>query len=151
MTRQKYFISGFTLVEVLIVLSILGILLSLIISTFSSVGGDEALDTTTISVMSVLNEAKSMSVSSKDASNYGVRVFSDKLVTFKNSYGTDNKEVLISNLVRISTSTGIGSDIVFNNVSGKTSASGSIMIADSDDSSKINTIRVYSTGVIERE
>jgi len=143
-------IAGFSLVEMLVVLAILTILISMVVSSFDKMGGSEALDTTTVSIISVLNEAKSLAVSSKSASNYGVRILSDKIISFKNNYGTSNKEVGISHLVAISTSTGIGTDIIFNNVTGQTNASGTITITILNDISKSNIIRIYSTGVIEK-
>jgi len=141
---------GFSIIEMLIVLALLVMLVSMVVSSFGKVGGSEALDTTTVSIISVLNEAKSLAVSSKSASNYGVRILSDKLISFKNNYGTSNKEVSISHLVEISTSTGLGTDIIFNNVTGQTNASGTITITILNDISKSNTIRIYSTGVIEK-
>ena len=61
-----------------IVLAIVAILASVVVISFNSAGKSEALDTTTVSAVSILNEAKSMAVSSKDASDYGVRIFSNK-------------------------------------------------------------------------
>ncbi len=150
MNIAVYLKKGFTLTEVLIVLAITTILVSMAVSSFSTVGGSEALDTTIISTMSVLSEARSMAVSSKDASNYGVRIFNDRLVSFKNNYGNSNREFTVSNLVTIGTSTGIGEDIIFNNVSGSTSASGTIIVSVLSDLSKNAVIRVYPTGVIEK-
>ncbi len=148
--KAKRSTKGFTVAEIIIVLGILALLVSMIVSSFGKVGGSEALDTTVASVISILNEAKSQAVSSKDASNYGVRILNNGLISFKNSYGTNNKEYIVSNLVTVSTSTGIGADIIFNNVSGNTNASGTITITVLNDSSKNSTINVYSTGVIEK-
>jgi prepilin-type N-terminal cleavage/methylation domain-containing protein len=143
-------IKGFTLIEILIVISILAILVSMFASSFGAAGGSAALDTTVVSVISVLNDAKSQAISSRDASNYGVRIFDNKLVSFKNSYGTENKETTVSSLVIISTSTGMGNDIVFSNVSGNTNASGTLTVTVLGDSSKSTTIKIYSTGIIEK-
>jgi Tfp pilus assembly protein FimT len=148
------FSSGFTLLETAIILSITVLLVIMIIPSFKNVGGSEALDTATMSVIAVLNEAKSQAVSSKGASDpsvqYGVRILNNKLISFKNTYGTENKETTISNLVTISTSTGIGTDIFFNNVSGYTSASGTITVTVLNDTSKNTTIRIYNTGAVEK-
>jgi len=141
---------GFTVIEILITLAIIMMLVAIVVPSFSRVGGSEALDTSAVTIMSVLNAAKSMAVSSKDASDYGVRIFNNKLISFENSYGNNNNEVDISNLVTISTSTGIGTDVIFNNVSGSTSASGTIQITVLSDSSKNSTIRIYNTGLIEK-
>ena len=133
---------GFSLVELLIVIIILGLIASIVVSSFGQTGGSEALNTSTISAISVLNAAKSMAVSSKDASKYGVRIFNNKFVVFKNSYGTENQETVFSNLIVISTSTGIGTDIIFNNVSGSTTSSGTIEITVVNDSpsASINSV-----------
>ena len=141
---------GFMLIELIIVLTIITILVSITVSSFSTVGGSEALDTSVMSTISVLNEARSSAISSKDASDYGVRILNDKLISFKDSFGTLNSETVISNLVTISTSTGIGTDIIFKNVSGSTNASGTITITVLNDSSKNSLIKIYSTGVIEK-
>ncbi len=148
--KKRNNIKGFSLVEILIVIVILTILTSMVVSSFGSAGGSQALDTSTVSIISVLNEAKSLAVSSKDASNYGVRILDSKLTSFKNSYGNENKEFTISNLVTISTSTGIGTDVVFNNVSGNTNASGTITITTLKGPSKNSMIRIYPTGLVER-
>ena len=147
---KKLYSNGFSLAELLVVIGIIVILVSFIISSFNKTGGSEALNISTISVISVLNSVKSMAISSKDASNYGVRIFSNKLVSFKNVYGTDNQETTLSNLVILNTSFGIGSDIIFSNVSGSPSQSGTISITVLNDATKQNIITLYSTGLIEK-
>jgi len=147
---HKKLSKGFSLAELLIVIVILGLIASIVVSSFGQSGGSEALNTSTISAISVLNTAKSMAISSKDASKYGVRIFNNKFVTFKNSYGTENQETVFSTLISVSTSTGIGTDIIFNNVSGGTSASGTVTFTILNNPSKSNTIRVYPTGIIEK-
>jgi prepilin-type N-terminal cleavage/methylation domain-containing protein len=153
--NKSQFLKGFSLIELLLVLGILTILFSITILSFNNEGGSEALSSTTVSLMSVLNGARSQAISSKDAANdsigYGVRIFSNKIISFEGSYGTKNKELDFSNLVKISTSTGIGTDIIFNNLTGNTSASGTITITVVISSpAKYNTINVYSTGDIEK-
>jgi len=143
-------LKGFSLAEMLVVLAIIAIMASIIVSSFSGMGKKEILETTTTSIISVLNEAKSQAISSKDASNYGVRILNNKIISFKNNYGIENKEIIISNIVTISTSTGIGADIIFNNVSGNTNVSGTITITVLNDISKNSAIRIYPTGVIEK-
>jgi len=148
--KYKKLSKGFSLVELLIVIAILAVITSIVVSSFGQTGGNEALNTSTVSAISVLNGAKSMAISSKDASNYGVRIFNNKFVTFKNNYGTENQETVFSTLITVSTSTGIDTDIIFNNVSGGTSASGTITFTVLNSPSKSNTIRVYRTGIIEK-
>lgn len=147
--QSKLFL-GFSLVEIIVVLSILSILVSIVITSFSKQGGVEALNTSTVTIISILNEAKSQAVSSKNASDYGVRIYSDKLISFENSYGTNNKIYTISNLVKMSTSTGIGNDIIFNNVSGSTNASGTITVTVLNELTKNSIINIYNTGEIDK-
>lgn len=147
------YLRAFTLIEISIVLGIIAVLVAMIIPSFSNVGSNEALGTTVTSVISVLNEARSSAISSKNASGYGVRILPNQLISFEGSYGTNNKTLTISNLVKLSTSTGICtgcSDIVFNNVAGNTNASGTITVTVFSDQTKNSIIRIYSTGEIEK-
>ena len=144
------FSGGFTLIEMAIVLAILGLLVAIVIPSFGKIGGSEALDTTALSVVAILQGANSSARSSDHASDYGVRISNDKLTSFRDAYGTENKEYSISNLITISTSTGIGTDIIFNNVSGTTTASGTITMTVLNDQTKTSIIRIYPTGVVER-
>ena len=148
--NNSKFRGGFTLIEMAVVLLILGILVATVFPYFSKIGGNEALDTTVISVMSVLNEARSQAISSKNATTSGVRIFNNKLISFQGSYGNLNKEYTISNLVSVSTSTGIGTDIIFSNVSGISNTSGTITVRILREPTKTATIKIYNTGAIEK-
>lgn len=150
--KSNLYHKGFTLIEVLIVLAILVLVTSIIAPSFVKLGGGEALDTSVSSIISILNEAKSEAVSSKNASDYGVRILKNQLVSFENSYGTNNKTLTISSLVSISTSTGMAtnSEVIFSNVSGSSNASGTITVTVLRDPTKKSTITVYSTGAIEK-
>jgi prepilin-type N-terminal cleavage/methylation domain-containing protein len=149
--KEKNTTAGFTLVEMLLTLSILVILVAMIIPSFGKVGGQQALDTTVMSIVSVLNAAKSSAISSTDAQEpsvkYGVGIYSNRLISYN---GLATSSVSISNLVTISTSTGIGSEIIFNNVSGSTNSNGTITVTVVNDSTKKSVITIYPTGVIEK-
>ncbi|MFA5651767.1 MAG: prepilin-type N-terminal cleavage/methylation domain-containing protein [Candidatus Paceibacterota bacterium] len=149
-SKKQTYNQGFSILELVIVLAVISILVSMIVPSFGKVGGSEALDTTTVSIIAVLNEAKSQAVSSQNATSSGVRIFNNKLVSFKGNYGNLNKETSLSNLIGISTSTGLGADIIFSNVTGESNASGTITITVLREPTKTNTIRIYSTGVIEK-
>ena len=142
--------SGFTFVEIISVLAIMAILATVVTMSFSSVGGKQSLEKATISVISIFNEAKSMAISSKDFSDYGVRVESDKLTSFKGSYGNENTIYSLPNLVTISNISLGGSDVIFKRVSGSTTATGTITISLINDQSENNIIKISQTGLIEK-
>jgi len=142
---------GFSFLELMIVLAIVGVVSAAAAFSFSQLSGSQTLDKATLSVIAVLNSAHSMAQSSKDASNFGVRIFKNKVTSFEGSYGTGNTDYPFSNLIAISTSTGIGTDIIFNNLYGNTSASGTIKLYLVASPQTSSTIRVFSTGAIERD
>ena len=143
--------TGFSFIELISVLAIVAVLATIIVMSFSNAGSKESLDKTTISVISILDEAKSMAISSKDFSDYGVRIENNKITSFKESYGNENEVYSLPGLVVISDiSIGGGSDIIFNRISGSTVASGTISISTINDSSKKNIIRISQTGLVEK-
>jgi Tfp pilus assembly protein FimT len=147
---QKNHKFGFTVVETLMVISIIVILISISVSTFKNMSNSQVLDVSVLNVMSVLNGARSEAVSSKNATTSGVRILNDKVIAYQGFYGNLNQETSLSNLVKISTSTGIGTDVIFNNVTGLTSSSGTITIYFLSDPSKNVTIKINNTGTIEK-
>src|SRR5208337_3503889 len=109
------FKSGFTLLELLIVLAIIVLLAGVANFSFSQLSGGQSVDKTTLTVMSVLNSTRSLAMSGKDISNFGVRILKNKIISFEGTYGNSNSTYSLSNLVAIATSSGIGTDIIFNN------------------------------------
>ncbi len=140
---------GFTFVEIMVVLAIITFLTSIVTLSFNSLGGRQSLDKTAISIISILNEARSMAISSKDFSNYGVRVSSSTLVSFKNNYGNENKVFELSNLVNIS-DINVSNDIIFSKLSGSTSATGTFSIVLKNSPLEKITIKISQTGLIEK-
>ena len=151
--KKKVLKYGFSFIEITIVLAIITILSTIVVFSFSSAGSKQSLEKTTISVISILNEAKSMAVSSKDFSDYGVRISEDELVSFKSSYGNENKIYSIPNLVTISDISISGvtnNDVIFKKVSGSTNATGTLTISIANDLSDYNIIKISQTGLIEK-
>ena len=154
MNDKKYqYSSGFTLVELLIVLAVIALVASAATFSFTQLDGSQSIDKTTLSVLSFLNEAQSQAISSKDDSNFGVRILNNKVIFFEGaSYGTASASSSygLSNLVAIATSSGIGTDIIFTSLTGQTSASGTINIYLIASPKTSSTIQVFSTGVVQR-
>jgi len=140
---------GFTFVEILAVLAIITSLTTVVILSFNSLGGRQSLDKTSISVISILNEARSMAMSSKDFSNYGVRISTGSIISFKNNYGNENRVFELPNLVNIS-DINISSDIIFNKLSGDTNATGTFSVFLKKNPLKKVVIRISNTGLVEK-
>lgn len=140
---------GFTFVEILAVLAIITSLATVVVLSFNSFGGRQSLDKTSISVISILNEARSMAMSSKDFSNYGVRISTSSIISFKNNYGNDNRVFELPNLVNIS-DINVGPDVIFNKLSGDTNATGTFSIVLKNDPSKKFIIKISNTGLVEK-
>lgn len=144
--------SGFSLLELLIVLAIMAFVARIITLSLVSFNSDQSVDKTTLTLLAVLDSAQSTARASKNAANQGVRIYSNQIVAFEGTYGTKNSTTTLSSLVTISTSTGIGTDIIFQNLTGfTTSASGTITISQKNNPAKNQVIQVYTTGIIEKK
>ncbi len=145
---------GFTLIEVLIVIAIAAIILGVVGGTFYDVIKSQALKNDYISVVSLLDRAKSLSINAKSDSEYGVRFASTTAQLFKGSYSTANvQETLNLNsrtyISNINLSS--GSEISFDRLTGYASAYGTISVALKNSSTTPKVVKVYQTGVIEHE
>lgn len=145
---------GFSLIEIIAVLAIGGILVSVVLFSFSSFRNSKIIDVSADQVLSVINEARVKSVSSEDYSRFGVHFEVGKAVFFKgDSYSGQNSanvEMELSPLAEISDIyfNGGGSDIVFQKLTGKTGNYGSLRVRLKSDNSKYKTISVKSTGIV---
>lgn len=146
---------GFTLIEVLIVIALSIIILSIVISTFYSIAKTQALEKDYISVASLVDQAKSLSINSKSNSQYGIYFSSSTVAIFKgSSYSTStvsqthtlNGKVNISGINLVGSST---DQLVFDRLTGYASASGTIAISLKESTSTARLIRIYNTGTIE--
>lgn len=117
---------GFTALEILIVIAILGILLSVILPSFTNFRRSSLLNTDTQNLVTLINRARILSVASKDDSQWGIHLETSKAVLFKGiTYATSTatNEVHIFNTGLALSSIAInggGSDILFEKVTGAT-------------------------------
>ncbi len=150
---------GFTAVEILITLAILGILGSIVIGGFNSLNRRQAIDKDALLVVAILNEARSLTISSKEDSKYGVHVdeteSDSEIVLFKgNSYSSSDPDNITSGLSTYSeisahSLSGSGDDIIFERLTGSTANTGTITLRLRSDNSVTRTITVGATGVID--
>jgi len=151
---QKFYQNGITVVEILIVISIIGILALIALPQFSKIKENQVLKNTIGDVTSALHNAQSQSLASKNSSEYGVYFQSNQIVIFKGkifSVGAqDNKTINIISPASISNVTLNGvsfstGELYFERLSGVPSKTGTITVSTSS-TSKI--ITVSTTGAI---
>ncbi|MFA4890139.1 MAG: prepilin-type N-terminal cleavage/methylation domain-containing protein [Candidatus Paceibacterota bacterium] len=144
---------GFTVIEIAIVVVILAVLTAMAITSFSGFRQNQLLNSDVNKAVSIINEARSKTLSSQDFSQYGVHFETTKLALFKGATyvasSPDNASSTLSSFIEISeiSLAGEGSDVIFQKLTGKTDQSGAITFRVKADTSKTKTINISSTGI----
>ncbi len=145
---------GFTIFELLIVISIIAILSAIIITTLSDFRHNQAVDKDAQTIVAYLDDAKSKTLASKDASQYGVYFSSSTITVFKgSSYSASDPENRVYDLnptVRVNSIslTGGGSSVVFDRLTGGTAQNGTLVLS-SRRATTTRTVTIYKTGSVE--
>lgn len=148
---------GFTLVEVMIVVGVAILLTTMTALSFSRLNRSQALGKSAELVVSVLNQARSETLSSKGAREYGVHFENNLLVIFEGvtylpQSGT-NRVVNLSDMVAISqvSLTPTSNDLFFSRLTGEASNVGSVTVSLRSDPSQFRVINISETGLIEED
>jgi len=147
--------NGFTLIEIIIVMSIIVFLISASIVSYRSFEKSTELEKTVQNIISTLKLSQSKTIASNEASPYGIHFESDKYISFKGSEyqpeSVNNKIYNISNRLEIYNInlSGEENDIIFQRISGKTEQNGNISIKMISDPTEFKTISIKSSGIIE--
>lgn len=148
---------GFTLVEILIVLSILGVIAGIVISGFYEYQKRNAIEFTAARVIGLLEHARNLTLASKSNDRYGVHFSSTEAVFFEgttySASGTENRSVTFGQGI---TMTGInlnggGSDVVFDRLTGGTSHYGTTTLSITASTTQTIDIVIHKTGLIEQQ
>ena len=155
MTRKKDSRLGFSIVEVLIVIAIFAIAATIVLSTFVNAGSAQALEKDVARITSLIERARSLTLSSYEGSRYGVHIESDDVTLFKgatysagvpdNVIETLNTKVEITGYVIA----GGGADIVFDRLTGETAQTGTITVSLKSAPLLFFTVSVGATGLVE--
>lgn len=146
---------GFTLIEVVMVVVIIVILTVLTVTSFSGFRQNQLLNSDVNKAISVINEARSKTLSSQDFSQYGAHFEASQIVVFKGAAYTasspDNATATLSSFIEISGTSlnGGGSDVVFQKLTGKTDNYGTIIFRVKANTGKTKTIDIKSTGITD--
>lgn len=143
---------GYTVLELLIVIAILVLLLATIIPSFLDFRRSSILNTETQELITMVNRARLLSVSSKNDEQFGVHFQTSKIVLFQGATysagASTNEEHLFNSMLMLSNITvnGGGSDVLFEKVTGATSqnATTTLLVTDTTAST---TVVILPTGV----
>lgn len=146
---------GVSLVEVLIVIGILAIIAALTFETYISVNANKALDFDAQRIIAELSQARSLTLGSKNGTEWGIHVASTSVTLFEgDAYIEGASGNMVSSLnpvVRISNISlyGGGADIVFKRLTGNTNVTGTILLSNVASSSVSRVITIYGSGVAD--
>ena len=148
--------NGMSLIEILLSIAIIVVILFVVINLFSNYNKKQVLDNSVEKVSSLLKEARSLTISSKDDNSYGVHFEQDVVVLFKgttyisddpnNKINQIDKKAFISEI----NLNGGGDNVIFQRLTGKTDYYGTIKISLTSDVLNFKTVSIYQTGVVEK-
>lgn len=143
---------GFTALELMIVIAILAILLATILPSFTNFRRNSMLNTDTMNLVTLINRARLLSVSSKDDEQYGIHLESSKAVLFKGatySAGASTNETHIFSTGLALSSIAInggGSEVLFEKVTGATTQNATTTLLVTGTTSS-TTVLILQTGI----
>jgi prepilin-type N-terminal cleavage/methylation domain-containing protein len=145
---------GFSLVEMLVTLSLMLILTLIITSAFSKFKKSQSVDKGTNQVISLIQKARYETLSAKNNVAYGVHFDANQAVLYSQAYNassTSNEKFALDPYITISqvTLNGGGSDMLFIKFSGETNAYGTVIVSLASASTTKKTITVYQSGLVD--
>src|SRR3989344_2681062 len=146
---------GISVLEILMAVAIIGILVAISVSVFSSLSNSQSLDRDAQSVLSYIEKARTMAINSVDGTEHGVKFTSSKVEVFSGTvYDADNVEASYDIPTKYTISnislTGGATELYFAKLTGNASKSGTVTVSPAaGGADKINVI--YCTGISERQ
>lgn len=145
---------GFTLIETLGALAIIGLIAAIGVASFVGFNTREAVEQEVGKLLSVISEARTLTISAKDGSVYGIHFEEEKVVLFTgasyDSGATTNRVQLLNNAVKLSSIslTGGGSDVMFKKLTGGTDQDGTITVSSVRDGVDTGVVTITATGAV---
>ena len=136
---------GFTILEILFGIAILAIAITIVALSFSKLNQSAALEKSVDTAISVFNEARSLTLASKSATSFGVRIESTELVLVPtNTITTFNNLLKVMNI-----NINGGSTVTFKRLTGATDNIGSFEIYLKDAPTVYRIVTITATGITE--
>jgi prepilin-type N-terminal cleavage/methylation domain-containing protein len=145
---------GFTLIELLIVIAILGIIFTIVITSFRDIQMRQALEFSTREVRQMIELARSRTLAATNDNRHGVFIGTTRVVLFEgstyNEHAATNVVFELDRRVRISnvSLTPPANTIVFTRGTGEPSSSGTIELSLIANPASRMTITITSTGIV---
>lgn len=144
---------GFTLIEILISIAIIGIISSIFVFSFQKEIQEKKMNSIVNSIVAKLQEAKGLSQSGKDGEVYGIKFNSDSYVTFvgSNYDQTSNTNVVFDiddNFIISNTIPNADDFVTFSKIKGDTGINANVIITNKNDANMEKIITIRSLGDI---
>jgi len=140
---------GFTLIELMLSIAILGVLTALSLPVYASFSNRNSLDLATQNVVSLLRRAETYSRGAKLDTQWGVEIQTGQATLFKgSSFATRN--TAYDEVVTASPSVGLSGlgEVLFSKLSGLPTSTGTITATSANSASDTRTITINAKGVI---
>ncbi len=143
------------MLEIMFVVAIAALAVTIITISFYKLNSSQALDKAAALVVSTLDEARSLTLSSKDASQYGVHFEPSQVVLFKGATyspsDSGNVAADVHSLVSLRniTLSGGNTSVVFKRLTGNTDETGTVEIFLKAIPETFRTVIISGTGIVE--
>jgi prepilin-type N-terminal cleavage/methylation domain-containing protein len=146
---------GFALIELLVCIAIILLLSAMTYSVFITTNKSKALDTDALKVAEKLRQARSLTISAKNDTVWGIHFATSSVTLFQgssySSSDSNNVFVPLNPYVTVSTTSlnGGGSEVIFQRLTGETTQYGTSTLALIASSTQTHQIVIYKTGIVE--
>lgn len=146
---------GLTIIEIIIAVAILVAITVFTLVTLNTFRENQSLKNAVNETVSLINQARSKTLSSQDFSQFGVHFEPSRAVLFKGTIfsepNSENIVLTVPSSIEISSISlnGGGTNLIFEKLTGKTDEFGTIVFRVKNDVLKTKTIDIKNTGIID--